>query len=70
MCYLVLVLYPFHFSLQHGYSDVYFLCVCFCDCRDRNQEIFGEDANIFNPERWTRDIGTKQGLNVGVYGNL
>ncbi|KAL9711697.1 hypothetical protein Ac2012v2_004769 [Leucoagaricus gongylophorus] len=37
---------------------------------NRNQEIFGEDANIFNPERWTRDIGKKQGLNVGVYGNL
>jgi len=41
-----------------------------CDCQNRNQEIFGQDANIFNPERWFRENGKKQGPSVGVYGNL
>jgi len=54
-----------YFFLRSGHPDMYD-----CDCQNRNQEIFGEDANIFNPERWFRNNGKKQGLNVGVYGNL
>lgn len=37
---------------------------------NRNREVFGEDADVFNPERWFRDFGEKKGPNVGVYGNL
>jgi len=48
-----------------GHPDMYD-----CDCQNRDQEIFGEDANIFNPERWFRDNDKKQKQKVGVYGNL
>ncbi|KAF9467351.1 cytochrome P450 [Collybia nuda] len=36
----------------------------------RNKEIFGEDADTWNPERWFRESDEKKGPNVGVYGNL
>ncbi|KAG6821030.1 hypothetical protein H0H93_007920 [Arthromyces matolae] len=36
----------------------------------RNKEVFGEDADIFNPERWLRKTNEKKGPTLGVYGNL
>lgn len=46
---------------------------CFClgiYLIHRNEEAFGEDAHVYNPERWFRDTGDKKPPNVGVYGNL
>ncbi|KIM45089.1 hypothetical protein M413DRAFT_441752 [Hebeloma cylindrosporum] len=37
---------------------------------NRNTEIFGEDAHVYNPERWFRKSGGKKGPTLGVYGNL
>lgn len=36
----------------------------------RNKEVFGKDANTFNPERWLNDILEKKRPTLGVYGNL
>jgi hypothetical protein len=36
----------------------------------RNKDIFGEDADVFNPERWLREKSEKKGPGVGVYANL
>ncbi|EAU91561.1 hypothetical protein CC1G_02050 [Coprinopsis cinerea okayama7 len=36
---------------------------------NRNQEVFGEDAHEYNPERWLSDR-EKKGPTLGVYGNL
>ncbi|KAJ3857523.1 cytochrome P450 [Lentinula lateritia] len=36
---------------------------------NRNKEVFGEDADVYNPDRWFR-ISEKKGPTVGVYGNL
>jgi hypothetical protein len=44
------------------------LFISFRPCR--NEEAFGEDAHVYNPERWFRDTGDKKTPNVGVYGNL
>ena len=35
----------------------------------RNTELFGEDAHVFNPDRWFRE-NEKKGPTLGVYGNL
>lgn len=32
--------------------------------------MFGEDANMYNPDRWLRDAGERKSPSVGVYGNL
>lgn len=37
---------------------------------NRNEEIFGKDASIFNPERWFRESNEKKAVTMGVYGNL
>jgi len=37
---------------------------------NRNTEIFGEDAHIYNPDRWFRESGEKKGPTLGVHGNL
>ncbi|PPQ93679.1 LOW QUALITY PROTEIN: hypothetical protein CVT25_012738 [Psilocybe cyanescens] len=37
---------------------------------NRNTEIFGDDANVYNPDRWFRQPGEKKGPSLGVYGNL
>ncbi|KAJ3517646.1 hypothetical protein NLJ89_g370 [Agrocybe chaxingu] len=37
---------------------------------NRNVEVFGEDAHVYNPDRWFRDSGEKRGPTLGVYGNL
>ncbi|RDB24999.1 hypothetical protein Hypma_008013 [Hypsizygus marmoreus] len=37
---------------------------------NRNKEIFGEDADTFNPDRWLRGSDEKKGPTLGVYGNL
>jgi hypothetical protein len=34
----------------------------------RLKEIFGEDADVFNPDRWARDLDSKN--SVGVYANM
>ncbi|KAJ7037972.1 cytochrome P450 [Mycena alexandri] len=36
---------------------------------NRNTDVFGQDAHIFNPERWL-DGTVKPDANIGVYGNL
>lgn len=36
----------------------------------RNQEMFGEDAHAFNPDRWLRKDIDKKAPSLGVYGNL
>lgn len=36
----------------------------------RNKEMFGEDADTWNPQRWFRESDEKKGPNLGVYGNL
>ncbi|GLB37309.1 putative cytochrome p450 [Lyophyllum shimeji] len=36
----------------------------------RNKEVFGEDADTFNPERWLRETDEKKGPTLGVYANL
>jgi cytochrome P450 len=36
---------------------------------NRNPEIFGEDADVFNPDRWLKS-NEKKGPTLGVYGNL
>lgn len=35
----------------------------------RNKEMFGEDADIFNPDRWLRE-SQKQKVALGVYAGL
>jgi len=36
----------------------------------RNKEVFGEDADEYNPDRWFKNNGEKKGPSVGVYANL
>jgi cytochrome P450 len=36
---------------------------------NRNPEVFGEDADVFNPDRWLQS-NEKKGPTLGVYGNL
>ncbi|KAK0452757.1 cytochrome P450 [Desarmillaria tabescens] len=35
-----------------------------------NKEIFGDDADVFNPERWLRESVPKTTASLGVYGSL
>ncbi|KAF9024038.1 cytochrome P450 [Hymenopellis radicata] len=35
-----------------------------------NKAIFGEDADVFNPDRWLRADSPKSKVSLGVYGNL
>lgn len=36
----------------------------------RHKDVFGEDADTFNPDRWLRESEGKKGPTLGVYGNL
>ncbi|KAF9484508.1 cytochrome P450 [Pholiota conissans] len=36
---------------------------------NRNTEVFGEDAHVYNPNRWLQQV-EKKGPTLGVYGNL
>ncbi|KAK0215088.1 cytochrome P450 [Armillaria fumosa] len=37
---------------------------------NRNKDIFGEDADVFNPERWLRESVPSTTVSLGVYGSL
>ncbi|KAK0188354.1 cytochrome P450 [Armillaria mellea] len=37
---------------------------------NRNKDIFGEDADVFDPERWLRESVPKTTTSLGVYGSL
>lgn len=39
---------------------------------NRNIEVFGDDAHMFNPDRWANlnSAAEKKGPTLGVYGNL
>ncbi|PBK60601.1 cytochrome P450 [Armillaria solidipes] len=37
---------------------------------NRNKDIFGEDADVFNPERWLRESVPNTTASLGVYGSL
>ncbi|OSC97587.1 cytochrome P450 [Trametes coccinea BRFM310] len=37
---------------------------------NRQKDIWGEDAQVFNPERWLESGSAKRGTSVGVYNNL
>lgn len=37
---------------------------------NRNKEVFGEDADVWNPDRWLKDSQERKGPTLGVYGNL
>ncbi|EGN92782.1 hypothetical protein SERLA73DRAFT_116913 [Serpula lacrymans var. lacrymans S7.3] len=37
---------------------------------NRDKNIWGEDADVFDPERWLKPSDGKKGASIGVYGNL
>ncbi|KAK0461023.1 cytochrome P450 [Desarmillaria tabescens] len=37
---------------------------------NRNKDLWGNDADVFNPERWLQPEKHRKGPSVGVYGNL
>jgi hypothetical protein len=38
---------------------------------DRNKDLWGEDAHVFNPERWINGTANeKKATSLGVYSNL
>lgn len=63
---IVVSIAAYNRSVSLGVLDV---IGCRSDKKTRNPDLWGEDAHVFNPDRWLNGA-VKEGVSVGVYANL